>query len=36
VGLDSLLVKGHKRFRAGAWRITVNAKDPVTGKRKHD
>jgi integrase len=27
-------VKGHKRFRAGAWRLTVNAKDPVTGKRK--
>jgi integrase len=27
-------VKGHKRFRAGAWRLTVNATDPVTGKRK--
>jgi hypothetical protein len=27
-------VRGHKRFRAGAWRLTVNAKDPVTGERK--
>lgn len=27
-------MKGHKRFRAGAWRLTVNAKDPVTGRRK--
>ena len=31
---DSLLVRGHKRFKAGAWWLTVNAKDPVTGKRK--
>ena len=27
-------MRGHKRFKAGAWRLTVNAKDPVTGKRK--
>jgi len=27
-------VRGHKRFKAGAWRLTVNAMDPVTGKRK--
>jgi integrase len=27
-------VRGHKRFKAGAWRLNVNAKDPVTGKRK--
>ena len=24
----------HKRFKADAWRLTVNAHDPVTGKRK--
>jgi integrase len=27
-------VKGHKRFKDGAWRLIVNATDPVTGKRK--
>jgi hypothetical protein len=27
-------VGGHERFKAGAWRLTVNTKDPVTGKRK--
>jgi integrase len=27
-------VRGHKRFKAGAWRLTVNATDPVTGERK--
>lgn len=27
-------MRGHKRFRAGAWRLTVNAADPITGKRK--
>jgi len=27
-------VRGHKRYRSGAWRITVFAGwDPVTGKR---
>jgi integrase len=29
-----LFVRGHKRFKAGAWRLTVNATDPVTGERK--
>jgi hypothetical protein len=29
------LVAGHKRFRAGAWRLTVEAPpDPITGKRQ--
>jgi len=28
-----LLVRGHKRFKGGAWRLAVNATDPVTGKR---
>jgi hypothetical protein len=32
-GLNLLLVRGHKRFKGGAWRLTVNATDPVTGKR---
>ncbi|HET6949010.1 MAG TPA: hypothetical protein VFI47_01445 [Acidimicrobiales bacterium] len=27
-------MRGHKRFKAGAWRLTVNATDPLTGKRK--
>jgi hypothetical protein len=31
---ESLPVRAHKRFRAGAWRLTVNAHDPVTGKRQ--
>ena len=26
---------GHKRFRSGAWRLTVEGpKDPITGKRR--
>ena len=29
-----LPVRGHKRFNAGAWRLTVNVHGPVTGKRK--
>jgi hypothetical protein len=33
-GPNLLLVRGHKRFKSGAWRLTVNAKDPVTGERK--
>ena len=33
-GPNALFVRGHKPFRAGAWRLTVNAKDPVSGKRK--
>jgi hypothetical protein len=28
-------MRGHKRFKDGAWRLTVEAsKDPITGKRR--
>jgi len=27
-------MRGHLYYRAGAWRLVVNAKDPVTGRRK--